>query len=231
MDTATPSMLPLLRLLQVTDSAFPVGGYAYSHGLEWLVQQKRVTGERDLEEILSAFVTQAVARQYFPAAVRAYRVRSAAGAARIDHLLDASITAEAEREAGRAMGERLVSHATEAFFGGRTFTYLGLLRTGEAPGQFAIAFALVARDSGVAKHEMLAALGSSLVSSLTQAAIRLGVIGAAAGTRLLAGQAPSLDRAISETVAARRPPIGAMAPWLETASTLQPTLTFRMFAS
>ena len=36
----------LLRLLQVTDSSFPVGGFAYSHGLESLAANERI-GERE----------------------------------------------------------------------------------------------------------------------------------------------------------------------------------------
>ena len=44
--------LPLLRLLQITDSAFPVGGFAFSQGLEWLVQHGWVDCEADVAAVL-----------------------------------------------------------------------------------------------------------------------------------------------------------------------------------
>jgi len=37
--------LPLLRLLQLTSPALPVGAYTYSQGLEWAVEQGTVTNE------------------------------------------------------------------------------------------------------------------------------------------------------------------------------------------
>lgn len=221
----------LLRLLQVTDSSFPVGGFAYSHGLEWLAANERI-GERELAGLVEAYVRQAGGGQWMPAALAALRARSLPALLRTDDALDASIAAAGEREAGRAMGERLLVAAQGAFGGERASAFLAAVRAGQAPGQYAAAYGCVAREADVEAANTLAALGFAMAASLTQAAVRLGLIGQAAATRLAAGA----ERAIAETVAAvldraPRPRFGAFTPRFDVAGALHPTLPFRMFAS
>ena len=220
--------LPLLRLLQITDSAFPVGGYAYSHGLEWLVAEGRVSNEDGLADLLSTLVSQTVRRQWLPAAARAFMARSQTQLRRIDAMLDASISAAAERAAGRAMGQRLMEVCAD-IIGVTEGSPLAGLR--ESPKQFAAVFGALGQTFALAELEMLSALGYSLVSSVTQAAVRLGVIGAQASARLVANSLQPLAEAATIVEATRRPAIGSFAPGVELAAMLQPTLRFRMFAS
>lgn len=220
-----------LRLLQLADSAFPVGGFAYSHGLEWLVNRGDVRGEPDTRDFLAVFVEQVVARQHLPAAALAMRVRGEAGIVRADIALDASISAEAEREGGRAMGARLLELASSVLGSPTCASLLTAVRNGETPGQYTVAFAAAARDAGVDVRPALEAIGYGLVSSVTQAAVRLGVIGAEAATRLTAFTLPAIAAAAERTVREPRPRVGAFAPGIESAAMLQPTLRFRMFAS
>lgn len=221
----------LLRLLQITDSSFPVGGYAYSHGLEWLVHAGRVTSEEDLAETMDVFVAQVIAGQWFPAAAAAFRAGTTTAVVRIDERLDASILAQSEREAGRAMGQRLLQTASVAWQNQQLAHYFDKTREGRAPGQFAVAFALAAQVSGVAEADMLFALGFSVTSSVTQAAIRLGAIGPAAAASLAENVRPALEHVVRAHAALKGARIGAFAPGLELAAMLQPTLRFRMFAS
>ena len=221
----------LLRLLQVTDSSFPVGGFAYSHGLEWLAANEPV-GERELAGLVDTYVRQAGGGQWMPAARAALDAKSVPALLRTDDALDASIAAAGEREAGRAMGERLLVAAETAFGGAWTSAFLASARGGHTPAQYAVAFGCVAREAGIDGANTLAALGSAMAASLIQAAVRLGLIGQTAATRLGAGA----ERAITETVAVvlDRPPgprFGAFTPRFDVAGALHPTLPFRMFAS
>ena len=230
MQTST-GVLPLLRLLQVTDSSFPVGGYAYSHGLEWLVAEGRANSADQIEGVLRTFVGQTVKRQWLPAAALAHRASSSMSICAADVRLDASISAFAERNAGRAMGRRLLDLAAS------TLEVRGIARlrasvvASESPGQFAVAFGALSNEIGVAEVDALGALAYSMVNSVTQAAIRLGVIGADAGARLVADAMPAVSQAVESVSTANRPRIGSFSPLLEMASLLQPTLKFRMFAS
>jgi urease accessory protein len=51
-DRSTPVRQNLLRLLAWLSPAFPTGGFAYSHGLEWAVEAGDVTNETTLSEWL-----------------------------------------------------------------------------------------------------------------------------------------------------------------------------------
>lgn len=224
--------LPLLRLLQVTDSSFPVGGFAFSHGLEWLVQAQWVENEADVAAVVDAYLVQGGGGQWLPAALATFRAKSLAAVLRADDRLDASIAVAGEREAGRAMGERLLVGALDAFGGERTSAFLDAVRSSGQPGQYAAAYGVVASEAVVEPEAMLAALGSTMINSVAQAAVRLGCIGQSAAIRIAAGACPRLA-AVVETTLSCRPPrtFGAFTPGLDTAGMLHPTLPFRMFAS
>ena len=229
----TSDTTPLLRLLQVTDSSFPVGGFAFSHGLEWLTQRRILRDEAALARFLDGYVDQPVGRQALPAAARAYRADAIAALLRVDEALDAAYPAEGERNAGRAMGERLLVGASDAFGASpRILEFRRLVRTGATPGQYAVAYGAIAAGARVPEAEMLVALAFSMVLAVTQAAVRLNTIGQAAAARLAANAAPAIERAVArlETTGAR-PPIGAFTPHLDAAALGHPALAFRMFAS
>ena len=80
--------------------------------------------------------------------------------------------------------------------------------------------------------DALAALGFTMITSITQAAVRLGLIGQSAATRLAAHSSEHLDSVVAAVIARHgRRTFGAFTPGLEVATLLQPTLNFRMFAS
>lgn len=227
----TSTTQSLLHLLQIADSSFPVGGFAFSHGLEWLKQTRAVTDEAGVAEFLRTYVDQVVGRQALPAALAAARATSAEGLLRWDERLDASVSTQIEREAGRAMGERLLVGASGAFAGGwRVEALLSAVRARRTPGQHAVAFGAVAADEGVDATTMLTALGFGMTQAVTQAALRLGVIGQAAAARLLAGASDDLDIAVCRAIEGRVR-FGVFAPNLDAAGLLHARLPFRMFAS
>jgi urease accessory protein len=231
-DTVSGCTGALLRLLQITDSSFPVGGFAFSHGLEWLAQQRVVRDEAALAQFLEGYVDQSVGRQSLPAALRAHRARTLDALVRVDEVLDASFAAAGERDAGRAMGERLLVGAGDAFNArGDVQEFRRLVRAGETPGQYAVAYGAIAANERVPETQMLTALAFSMVLAVTQAALRLNTIGQSASARLAANTGPRIERAVARVAAERRPAIGAFTPCLDVAALGHPSLAFRMFAS
>lgn len=219
------SDLALLRLLQVCDSAFPVGGFAYSHGLEWSAHEGIVRDESSLRAFLETYVEQCAGRHWLPAALAAFQARNERQLRGIDQRFDNSFASPAERSASLTMGARLRHEAANAF----------RLEAGAAdgsPGHFAVVFGCCARQSGVTERAMLEGLAFTMVQSVVQAALRLGFIGQSAATRLAGEAGPSILAAV-DTVLKRGPRrmYGSFAPGIDVATTLQPTLTFRMFAS
>src|SRR3954462_8707564 len=63
----------LLRLLQLTDSGFPTGAFAFSHGLEGLVSTGVVRGECDVEQFMRAQLREGFGGIECPAMAHAWR--------------------------------------------------------------------------------------------------------------------------------------------------------------
>lgn len=226
------SLGPLLRALYLADSALPIGGYAFSHGLETLVWEGAVASAGDLRPILERYIVQALERQQLPALFAALTAETDGARVRIDTRLDASIAASPEREAGRALGRRLVQVGALLAPGFETSRYAQAVATGGSPGQHAVAMGALARHLGIPAHAALAAFGHAALVSLTGAAARLGVIGASAAASLVAGTAPLLESAVARVLEApARRRYGAFLPTLEIASARHPKLPFRMFAA
>lgn len=221
----------MLRLLLVQDSAFPVGGFAFSHGVEWMTRTKRITDEAGLASFVAAYIDQSCARQSLPAALRAFR-GTPSEVMRVDDLLDASMGAPGEREAGRLMGERFLLAVTDTFETGARVRALGdARRAGATPGQYAVAFGAFAADEGVPEAEALTALASGMALAVTQAAVRLNLIGQAAALRVSAAVTPALASTVEAVIASPRRRFGAFAPGLDVAALSHRHLSFRMFAS
>lgn len=226
------STLPLLRLLQVADSSFPAGGFAYSHGLEWLAHEGLVRTEDDIAAFLRAYVLGAGGGQALAAALQCLRARSLPRVAAIDRRLDASIVSSPEREASTAMGARLLEEASEALECPYARAFLGLVAAREAPGHYPVAFAVVISRHGIDERSALAALAFTMVNSITQAAVRLGLIGQRSMLRLNAGAATAIELVVARLIAGRPLPLfGAFLPAAEIATARHAGLSFRMFAT
>src|SRR3712207_1053775 len=65
----------LLNLLQFSDSALPVGGFAYSYGLEAAVRQGLLTDKENLKLYLRTYANQLISFE-FPFVIAAYNLYS-----------------------------------------------------------------------------------------------------------------------------------------------------------
>lgn len=233
MNASDPQPLqPLLHLLQLADSAFPVGAYAYSHGLESLVAACAITGEDELRPMLAAYARQPVGRLTLPAALAAYRAASPAAWQRADLRLDAALALEPERQASLAMGARLRALLPELDPSLADDPALALVDIGAAPGHYPTVFAWAARRLRIEAPAVLGAIGTGALGSIIAAATRLGIIGHAAATRLLAWASALLPPLIQRVLRAPTPlRLGSWIPVVEIAAARHPTLPFRMFAT
>ena len=60
------SPLALVRLLQLTSPALPVGAYTYSQGLEWAVESGRIRNEEDAGNWVADLLTHSIGRYEAP---------------------------------------------------------------------------------------------------------------------------------------------------------------------
>jgi urease accessory protein len=98
-----------LRLLQLGDSALPIGGYSHSWGLEAGIESGLVTNAASLEQWARGWLRHAVAP--LEGVVVAAVARDFSRAAHANELLWASLTPPTLRHASRDLGEQLLALA------------------------------------------------------------------------------------------------------------------------
>lgn len=226
--------IAFLRLIQFADSGFPTGAFAFSHGVEGMVDAGLVRGEVEVAAVLRAQVEEALAGIEAPAMRHAHRFAVAGDLAAL-RSLDDELTAlkpvPAFRAASAKVGRRFLESAAPLVEGWTVARYRAEVATGRTAGHHAVAFGVVAQAAAVAEGTAALALGAGFVNGLAAAAVRLGVIGQGAAQRIVAGLHPAVIAAVD---AAGRTPIaemGAYLPLADVAGLRQPALAGRLFGA
>jgi urease accessory protein len=226
--------MTLLRLLQLTDSGFPTGGYAFSHGLEGLHVMGLVRNERDVRAFALTHVQETLARQELPAAVHAHRAASAGdfdALVTLDLLLDALKPVPAFRTASIRIGRQSLQSAVSLYPSPLAERYLGAIRAGDAKGHHAVAFGVLSQAAGIPCDQAITALGAAALSSYVAGAVRLGVVGQGAAQRIIAGLESELAGAIAGATDVGLDDLGGYTPLIDIAGMRQPALAARIFSS
>jgi urease accessory protein len=176
--------IDLLRLLTWLSPAFPTGGFAYSHGLEWAVEERAVTDEASL----AAWVADTLRDGALWSDVILLR-HAYAGEDVIT--LAVALGASAER--------RLESLAQGAAFVLAAAAWPGL-DWPAGPMPYAVAVGMLAAAHEVPVEDAVVAFLHAASVNLVSAAIRLVPLGQAAGLRVQA----ALESVILEVAAASR---------------------------
>jgi urease accessory protein len=180
----------LLKLVQWLSPAFPVGGFAYSHGLETAIAEGRVTDAEGLRLWLATVLSEGSGRAD---AV----LLCAAMAPGADHAglsdLAAALAASSERwtetiEQGRAFT------AAQNALGGNDFP----------PAPMPVAVGRAAASLDLPPERVAALYLHAFASNLVSAAVRFVPLGQTEGQAILASLHPVIEAVASE--AARTPP-------------------------
>ncbi len=220
-----------LRLLQLCDSALPIGGYTHSWGLEAARARGLVYGPESLERwvadwlrhslaplegVLVASVCRAVAGGDWPTACRANAV------------LIASLAPPSTRSASREMGDQLLALAL-------TWPWsregAGELQR-HCPGAYhAIVFGALAALAGCAPEEALAAYLHQSALGMIGAGVRAIPVGHTHGQQVLAYLHDEIATLARELSGRGPETAGAGCPFYEVLCDEQTRLYARMFRS
>lgn len=225
---------PLLRLLQLADSGFPTGAFAFSHGLEGLLAAGLVTTERDVAEVMAAHVREGFAGIECPAMTAAWqsgRERNLDALVELDRLIDALKPVPVFRNGSVRTGRRLLESAAGVLSGPVIDDVRERVRGGEMAGHHALAFGVVMETAGIDEETASLALGFGFVNSLAAAAVRLGIIGAGAAQQLTANLHDEIALAAARGRVTPRDEMGAYLPMIDIAGLRHATLSGRVFAS
>ena len=183
-DAGADANLPLLIWFS---PAFPVGAFAYSHGLEAAVEAGFVSDAASLQDWLGALLQHGGARNDAILFTHAFRAGQGGGAAEL-----AEVNALALALAGSR--ERLLETASQgnAFVTAARAAWPCAALEGLPEGGIAypVAAACACAGHDIALPAALQAFVLGFISSLVSAAMRLGAIGQTDGQRVLAALLP-----------------------------------------
>jgi urease accessory protein len=222
--TCTPmSDAGFLRLLTWLSPAFPTGGFAYSHGLEWAVEAGDITNGATLRTWLEDILSHGTARS------DAILLRHAHRAAQ-----DKTALAEiAERAAAMAPSRerQMETLAQGAAFVIAAAPWCGEILAGLERPTYPVAIGALAGAAGIAEDATALGFLQAFASNLISAAVRLVPLGQTTGLAVLAALEPLILDVAQATRTATLDDIGGAAFRADIAAMRHETQYTRLFRS
>ena len=221
-----PNSLDTLRLLQLCSSNLPVGGYSFSQGLEYALEQGWLKTTNDVAEWVEVIINESLAQQDLPLLLRLKQAYASDDKQVFetwcDFLLATRESAEmlqAEVVMGQAMYRLLNSLEIETQgYCGEQLSYIA-------------GFAIAAQHWGLSDNEALQGYLWTWLENQVAAAIKLLPMGQTDGQKMLLKQSEMIPRAVSRALAIKDESIGANLPGLAMASAWHETQYSRLFRS
>jgi len=219
---------PLLLWLS---PAFPVGAFAYSHGIEWAYEAGDVTDAASLAAWLADLAR--FGAPHLDAALFAHAFRAAAAAdwPALDAVneLAVALAGSAERRLETTAQGAAFRLAARAAWDCEALARLSA-RDGE-PLAYPVAVAAAAAGCGMALAHAAEAFVVGQFANLVSAATRLGIVGQTAGLKILVGILPELSTLAREAAGATLDDLGACALRSDIAAMRHETQYSRLFRS
>jgi urease accessory protein len=168
----------VLTLMQWLSPGFPVGAFAYSHGLEQAIDSGTLTDAQDLQDWLEDLLEAGGARADVVLLARAYS----------SHDPD---TVDTDARAFAASVERLTETLDQGTAFARTVDAIWQTRIGARC--YPVAVGLAARERGLPLDLVAVMYAQAFAANLVSAAVRLVPLGQTEGQRVLAALAPHVE--------------------------------------
>ncbi len=224
----------LLRLLQLTDSGFPTGGYAFSHGLEGLHALGLIDDADGVKAFARTHIEETLAGIELPAVWHAWHEATAGdtdGLVELDTLLDTLKPVPVHRLASTRIGRRFLESAAPLVPAEMIAAYRELVTDGSASGHHGVTFGIVTAAAGIPVIDALTSFGSMSLSGYVAAAVRLGMIGQTAAQSIIRELHPVLVVACTAAPDLDLDDLGGYNPLIDLAGLRHAAITNRLFTS
>ncbi len=184
----------LYRLMSWLSPAFPVGAYAFSHGLEWQVEHGGLTGADDVRDWIAELTVRGSGQADLVLCAAAWRADSGAALTALAELARAFAGTKERLTETEAQGVAFVDTVRA------TWPEAGLdaLPDGCA---YPVAVGAVARAHGVPIEPAITAFAHAFVANLVSAAVRLVPLGQTDGQRITADLEPAVHEGVARAMA------------------------------
>ncbi|BAM89563.1 urease accessory protein UreF [Bradyrhizobium oligotrophicum S58] len=218
-----------LALLQLGDSAFPAGGFAFSWGIEGLAADGLLSGHDDLDDVIADHLAQRWATMDRILLRRAWHADDTAAMAGVDRLAEAATPSAEMREGSRRAGRALLGVWVK-LTGALSIAYRARVSADPRLGHLPVVQAITGRDAGLGLDAAELVSGWTLVTGLVSAAVRLGLIGHIESQRSLARGRALLSDVLTDTPDHDAIP-SSFTPFIDIAVSRGPLRHVRMFTT
>ena len=185
-------MIERIRLMAWLSPTYPVGAYAYSHGLEWAVETGDVADEAGIGGWLGDVMEHGAGRNDLILAAQAHRAAAAGTMPELAAINDLALALAPSRELHLETSQqgRSFLDATLVAWPCPPLDTVAEALSGAVA--YPVAVGAAAAAHGMDRPALLAAYGLAFVQNLVSAALRAAPIGQAAGTRIIASLSPRI---------------------------------------
>jgi len=223
----------LLRLLTWLSPAFPVGAYAYSHGMEFAVESGRIV-DRESAEVWIAFLvefgTGRVDAAMFIAAYEAAQDND------MDKFIAAAVCADALKGTAelslesQAQGQAFFDAVGAVWLDDRLKACVTALQDQDVKASYATAVGAATGFAGVGLQAALGAYLQAFAASISSAIVRLVPLGQTDGQKIIAALEPVIERVLGQALHRGFDDLGSVAfavDWLSMKHETQYSRVFR----
>ncbi|NQV56755.1 MAG: urease accessory protein UreF [Rhodospirillales bacterium] len=224
----------LYRLMAWLSPGFPVGAYAYSHGLEFAVEDGRVSDEDSLRIWIQGILASGAGSVDGPLFAAAW---IAVAEGNFAALLEAAETADCFRATSEmalessAQGEAFFRTARECWASEKFARAAEYLEHSGRPISYSIAVAVAAAAAEIPLRSSLIAYFHSVVANLTSAGVRLIPLGQTSGQRIIEALSPDVTDVALAAENTPQSDIGSAVPIIDWTSVRHETQYTRLFRS
>ncbi len=214
---ATPTDTDILTLTQWFSPAYPVGGFAYSHGLEWAIEAGSVTNAIETGEWIADVIAHGSGRNDCIFLASAYAAETPEELIEIDQSARAFCASSERRKETRLLGEAFSAVTAEVWA-------LDIQNL-----NYPVAVGYAAKLRGLPLPLTAQMFLQAFMSNLVACATRLVPLGQTEGQRLIRDLTPLCQRVASEALGAELNDLGSTAFSSDIASMNHETQYSRMF--
>lgn len=232
MSITTTSARDLFRLLQFSDSAFPIGTFSFSNGLETAAHLGIVHDAATLQIYARSAAFQAATSDAVAAlcAFRAIRANDYAGALDADaHIYNFRMNDEARLMLCR-MGKKLAELAAGLLGDSSIFPrWLADIEGGATPGTFPVAQGMAFASLGLGERELFASHQYGVINMVLSAALRCVRVSHYDTQQILFALAAEIDGDYERASAMRLEDMRSFVPQMDILASMHEKGAMRMF--
>jgi urease accessory protein len=227
------STAALQRLLAWLSPAFPVGGFSYSHGLEWAIEDGSVITPAGMKDWIGDVLHHGAGRSDAILFAHAWRATAGHDHGDLRDIAELAAALQPSRERhleATAQGQAFLS-TVAATWPNDAFDEAAAALDPEVPPTYAVAVAMAAACHGVPLREAVIAFLGAFAANLISAGVRAIPIGQTDGQRTLAALSPLVTLVADAAMDAPLGEIGGVALRADIASMKHETQYTRLFRS